>query len=495
LPVDIGKLLRQPISSSAIMKKLFEVLSIALKRTDMREIWDDIREAVAGTERDFTQTGMGRAIFILSVPMVLEMVMESLFAVVDIFFVSKLGANAIAAVGLTESVMTIVYSIAGGLGVATTAMVSRRIGEKNRKGAGEVAFQAILVALFVSFFISVPGVLCADEFLVLMGAEPEMAGQNYLYPAIIFGSNSIVMLLFIINSVFRSSGDAAISMRVIIVANIINMTLDPLFIFGLGPIPAMGISGAAAATATGRTIAVIYQLYLLFGHHHRISLSVKGLKIKFKIMWELLTISVGGIFQNLIATTSWVFLVRIISVFGSAAVAGYTIAIRIIVFALLPAWGLSNAAETLVGQNLGAGSPDRAEKSVRITATVNMVIMGITGLLLIVWPHFFVSFFIEDHDVVTQGVAALRIISTGFVFYGLSMVMIQGFNGSGDTFTPTLINLFGFWLIEVPLAWFLAIVLNLQVPGACYAIVVAESLVAVVAYFLFKRGKWKLKMV
>lgn len=495
MPVDIRTDPGQVLSSTGIMKKRFEALIVALKTTNLREIRDDIREAVAGTERDFTQTGIGRAIFILSVPMVLEMVMESLFAVVDIFFVSKLGADAIAAVGLTESVMTIVYSIAGGLGVATTAMVSRRIGEKNRQGAGEVAFQAILVAVFVSFFISVPGIIFADKFLVLMGAEPEMASQNYLYPAIIFGSNSIVMLLFIINSVFRSSGDAAISMRVIVVANIINMTLDPVFIFGWGPIPAMGITGAAIATTTGRTIAVIYQLYLLFGHHHRISLSVKSLRVRFKTMWELLAISVGGIFQNLIATTSWVFLVRIISVFGSVAVAGYTIAIRIIVFALLPAWGLSNAAETLVGQNLGAGSPGRAEKSVRITATINMVIMGITGLLLIIWPHYFVSFFIDDPGVVAQGVTALRIISSGFVFYGLSMVMIQGFNGSGDTFTPTLINLFGFWLVEIPLAWFLAIVLKLQVPGACYAIVVAESLVAVVAYFLFKRGKWKLKKV
>lgn len=474
--------------------RFFSFISV-VNRDNIREIWQDIREAIAGTERDFTQTGVGKAIFILSVPMVLEMVMESLFAVVDIFFVSQLGADAVAAVGLTESVMTIVYSVGGGLGVATTALVSRRIGEKDKPGAAAVAVQAIVLAIAVSLFVSVPGIIWSRQFLVLMGASESMAGANYLYPAIIFGSNSIVMILFIINSVFRSSGDAAISLRVILVANVINMVLDPVFIFGLGPIPAMGISGAAIATSTGRGIAVLFQIYLLSGHHHRISLSARDLKLKVKVMIELLKVSLGGILQNLIATTSWIFLVRIIAVFGSVAVAGYTIAIRIIVFALLPAWGLSNAAETLVGQNLGAGFPGRAEKSVWITAAINMVIMGIAGLFLIIYPGTFISFFISDPDVIARGVTSLRIISFGFAFYGLSMVMIQGFNGSGDTLTPTLINLVGFWMVEIPLAWFFAIFLRLELTGACYAIVTAETLVAVLAFWLFRKGKWKTRKV
>ncbi len=466
-----------------------------LSRENLAEIWLDIKEAIAGTERDFTESPVGKAIFILAVPMVLEMIMESLFAVVDIFFVSRLGANAVASVGLTESVMTIVYSVGAGLSVATTALVSRRIGEKNSKGAGEAAMQAILLAFFVSFFIAIPGVMFSREFLLLMGGTQEMADQNHTFPAIIFGTNSIVMLLFIINAVFRSSGDAAISLRVIFVANIINMVLDPLLIFGWGPVPAMGITGAAVATTTGRTIGVIYQFFLLSNRHHRISVSLKDLKVKTAVMWELLKVSMGGIFQNLIATSSWILLVRIIAVSGAAALAGYTIAIRIIVFALLPAWGLSNAAATLVGQNLGAGYPARAERSVWITSYFNMVLMGIIGLFLFLFPGTFIQIFIREAEVVAQGIVALRIISIGFLFYGLSMVMVQSFNGSGDTLTPTIINFFGFWLIEIPLAWFLAIALNLKMEGACISIVVAESLIAIAALWLFRKGKWKLQKV
>jgi putative MATE family efflux protein len=466
-----------------------------LRRENLSEIWLDIREAIAGTERDFTETAVGKAIFILAVPMVLEMIMESLFAVVDIFFLSRLGANAVASVGLTESVMTIVYSIGGGLSLATTALVSRRIGEKDKKSAGEAAMQAIMLAFFVSLVIAIPGILYAKEFLLVMGATPEMAQENYTFPAIIFGANSVVMLLFIINAVFRSSGDAAISMRVIFVANLINMVLDPIFIFGLGPIPAMGITGAAIATTTGRSIGVIYQFYLLMNRHHRISITLRDIRIRTKVMWELLRVSVGGIFQNLIATSSWILLVRIIAVFGTVAIAGYTIAIRIIIFALLPAWGLSNAAATLVGQNLGAGYPDRAERSVWITGYTNMILMGVIGLFLVVFPHFFIEIFIRDPGVVAQGVVALRIISIGFIAYGLSMVMVQSFNGSGDTVTPTILNFFGFWIIEIPLAWFFAISLKLEMEGACIAIVIAESLIAVVALWLFRKGKWKLQKV
>ncbi len=460
-----------------------------------RQFWQDLREAVGGTERDFTESGVGKAIFLLSVPMVLEMIMESLFAVVDIYFVSRLGADAVATVGLTESVMTIIYSISGGLGVATTALVSRRIGEKNSRAAGIAAFQAILVTLVISLVISLPGIFFAREFLLLMGAKASMAGENHAYPALIFGSSFLVMLLFIINSVFRSSGDAAISMRVILVANGINMVLDPLLILGWGPIPAMGIRGAAIATILGRGIAVAYQVGLLFTGHHRIHLTFRSLRVQPRIMWELLRVSFGGIFQNLIATTSWILLVRIIAVFGSLALAGYTIALRIILFALLPASGLSNAAATLVGQNLGAGYPDRAERSVWITSIINMTLMGLIGLVLVLFPAPFIRLFISDPGVVSQGITALKIISAGFLFYGLSMVMVQSFNGSGDTLTPTYINLVGFWLIEIPLAWILAILLDMKLTGVAVAIVIAESLVALISLWYFRKGKWKLEKV
>jgi putative MATE family efflux protein len=462
---------------------------------DYKVLWKDIKESISGTERDFTETSLGHAIFILAVPMVLEMIMESIFAVVDIFFVSKLGAGAVATVGITESVMTIVYAVGAGLSMATTALVARRIGEKRKKEAGEVAFQAILVGVFVSMLIGIPGVIFAKEFLLLMGATPEMAEEGALYPAIIFGSNSVVMLLFIINAVFRSSGDAAISMRVVWFANLINLVLDPLLIFGIGPFPELGLAGAAIATGIGRGLAVIYQFYLLFRGNHRIKLYLASIKIKLEVMLELLHISGGGIMQNLIATSSWILLVRIIAVSGPEALAGYTIAIRVILFALLPAWGVSNAAATLVGQNLGAQKPERAEKSVWITGYVNMGFMGFIGLILVLFPDFFIRLFISEPAVLENGTLALRIVSIGFLFYALGMVLVQGFNGSGDTFTPTKINLICFWLLEIPLAYLLAITLEMGLAGASIAIVTAESLLAVIAFILFKRGKWKLKKV
>ncbi|HSO85686.1 MAG TPA: MATE family efflux transporter [Draconibacterium sp.] len=477
------------------IKKIIALSYSRLKNLDFSEIWEDIKEAIAGSERDFTNTNLGRAIFILAVPMVLEMVMESVFAVVDIFFVSKLGPDAVATVGLTESVMTVVYAIGMGLSMATTALVSRRIGEKKKKEAGVVAFQAILLGVFVSLFIAVPGVIFAKDFLKIMGATDKMADAYYLYPAVMFGSNVVIMLLFIINAVFRSSGDAAISMRVMWFANLINIILDPLLIFGIGPFPELGIMGAAVATSIGRGMAVMYQFYLLFSGSHRIRLYFDSLKVKFNVMWQILKISGGGILQNLIATSSWIFLVRIIAVSGPEALAGYTIAIRIIIFMLLPAWGLSNAAATLVGQNLGAKKPDRAEKAVWVTGYVNMVFMGTMGLALFIFPKFWVGLFISDAIVVENGILALRIISIGFLFYALGMVMMQGFNGSGDTTTPSKINFVSFWLFEIPLAWFLAIVLNMGLSGASIAIVCAESFLALVALYLFRKGKWKLREV
>ncbi len=473
-----------------------KVLSLVkLKRFDYKVIRQDIKEAIAGTERDFTETSLGQAIFILAVPMVLEMIMESVFAVVDIFFVSRLGSDAVATVGITESVMTIVYAIGVGLSMATTALVSRRIGEKNQKQAGVVAFQAILIGAFISIVIAIPGILFAKEFLKLMGATENMAETGFWYPTVMFGSNIVIMLLFIINAVFRSSGDAAISMRVMWFANIINIILDPLLIMGIGPFPEMGIMGAAVATSIGRGMAVFYQFYLLFKGNYRIRLYVDSLKIKFGVMLKLLKISGGGILQNLIATSSWIFLVRIIAVSGPEALAGYTIAIRIIIFSLLPAWGLSNAASTLVGQNLGAKLPERAEKSVWITGLANMTFMGILGIFLASFPEFFIRIFISEPAVVENGKLALRIISFGFLFYPWGMVLIQGFNGSGDTVTPTKINLFSFWLFEIPLAYLMAIVLNMGLTGASISIVLAETLLALMAFYLFKRGKWKLREV
>lgn len=463
--------------------------------TKLKPLWKDLKEAISGTERDFTETKLGHAIFILAVPMVLEMIMESVFAVVDIFFVSKLGAGAVATVGITESVMTIVYAIGSGLSMATTAIVARRIGEKRKKEAGVVAFQAILVGVFVSLVIGLPGVIFAREFLLLMGGTQEMADEGALYPAIMFGSNAVVMLLFIINAVFRSSGDAAISMRVVWFANIVNLILDPLLIFGWGPFPELGLAGAAIATTIGRGLAVIYQFYLLFKGNYRIKLYWTSIKIKVSVMLELLQISGGGILQNLIATSSWIFLVRIIAVSGPDALAGYTIAIRILLFALLPAWGLSNAASTLVGQNLGAKYPDRAEKSVWITGYLNMAFMGVIGAVLVLFPDFFIQLFIHEPAVVDFGTHVLRIVGLGFPFYAMGMALIQGFNGSGDTFTPTKINLLCFWVIEIPLAYFLAILLGLGLTGASIAIVTAESLVALIALVLFKKGKWKLREV
>jgi putative MATE family efflux protein len=474
-------------------KKIF--ISRYINKDAFRSFRKELKEAIAGTDRDFTETRTSHAIFILAVPMVLEMIMESVFAIVDIFFVSKLGANAVATVGITESVMTIVYAIASGLSTATTALVARRIGEKRRQEAGVVAFQAILAGVFVSLLIALPGVLFAGKFLRLMGATPEMADEGALYPAIMFGSNVVIMLLFIINAVFRSSGDAAVSMRVVIVANLLNLVLDPLLIFGIGPIPGLGLAGAAIATTIGRGLGVIYQFYLLFGVKYRIRLFLSSIRVKIRVMLELLQISGGGILQNLIATSSWIFLVRIVAVSGPEALAGYTIALRIVLFSLLPAGGLSNAAATLVGQNLGALRADKAERSIWITSRVNVVFMGIIGLILALFPAFFIELFIKDISVVMNGALSLRIISFGFIFYALGMVIVQGFNGSGDTFTPTLINIFCFWFVEIPLAWILSILLNMGLTGTCIAIVCAESLMTVTALIIFRRGKWKLRKV
>lgn len=462
---------------------------------DYKQLWRDIVESIRGTEMDFTKGSLKKSIFLLSVPMVLETLMESIFAVVDIFYVSKLGHDAVATVGITESIMTLVYAISVGFSAATTAIISRRIGEKNKDKAALSAVQSIITGITISLFIAVPGIIFSQRILELMGVSQTMVEKNYMYTSVMIGGNAVIMILFIINAVFRSAGDAAISMRVLWLANIINIILDPCLIFGWGPFPEMGIAGAAVATNIGRGLAVIWQFYLLFNGKNRIKVKTKHIRINLNIIKSLIKLSLGGIGQHLIATSSWIFMMRIISDFGSVVVAGYTIALRIVVFAILPSWGLSNAASTLVGQNLGAKQPSRAEKSVLVTCYSNMIFMGIIGVVLIIFPEPFIRFFIHDPDVISKGITGLRIISYGFIFYAMGMVMVQSFNGAGDTKTPTWINLFCYWLIEIPLAYLLSKPLGLKENGVYYAIIIAESLMAITGYLLFRLGKWKTKVV
>jgi putative MATE family efflux protein len=465
------------------------------KENRIKSFLRNVREAVSGTEQDFTEGKLSRAILLLSIPAVLEMVMESVFVIVDIYFVSKLGADAVATVGITESMVTVIYAVAIGLGTATTSLVSRRIGEKNPDAASVVAFQAILTGLIISVIIGLPGALLSKKFLSLMGASKPIIESMSGYTRIMLGGNIVIMMLFIINAIFRSAGDAAIAMKVLWIGNIINIILDPCLIFGLGPFPHMGVTGAAIATNIGRGTAVLVQFYLLFFGKKRIQLSAKHLVVNFRIMLKLMKLSFGSIGQNLIGTTSWIALVRIISIFGSEVVAGYTIAIRIIGFTILPSWGISNAASTLVGQNLGAKKPERAERSVWVTGWVNMILLSVIGLILVIFPETFIRMFISNENVIKAGVPALRIISIGFVAYGLGMVLVNSFNGAGDTSTPLKINIFAFWFVEIPLAWLLAIKAGLREEGVFIAIVIAESLMTLIAWIIFRRGKWKLKVV
>lgn len=473
-------------------KEQFTTSGIRKKMSLYRHL---IRDSLAGSERDYTSMRLGEAIFLLAVPMVLEMVMESVFAIADIFFVSQLGADAVAAVGLTESLITLVYALAVGFSAGTTAMVSRRIGEKNPEAASRAAAQAILAAIAIAIVLGIPGVIYAYDLLRLMGATHELAIANYGYTAIMFGGNIVIMLLFVINAAFRSAGDAALSMRVLLVANGINILLDPLLIFGFGPVPALGIEGAAIATNLGRGIAVLYQFYVLFRESKRIRLRFAYFSPKVELLLTLIRLSVGGILQNIIATASWIIMVRIVSVFGSVAVAGYTIAIRIVVFALLPSWGLSNAASTLVGQNLGAGKPGRAARAAWITGFANMGLLGLVSLIFVSFPGSLVLLFISEPEVIELAASCLKIVSAGFLFYAMGMVMTQSLNGAGDTYTPTLLNFICFWLIEIPLAWFLALRMGLQSEGVFYAIVIAESTLTLLGMAVFSRGKWKLKVV
>ena len=473
-------------------------LKSRLSKSSMREFWQDLREAIGGSECDFTQIPLSKSIILLSIPMVLEMIMESVFALVDIFFVSRLGAEAVATVGITESLMTIIYAIGIGLSVGTTALVSRRIGEKRPEEAAVAAVQAVFTGIVVSLVFSVAGIFFAKDLLRLMGASPETVEMGYMYPAIMLGGNMVIMLLFIINAVFRSSGDAAISMRVLWFANILNIILDPLLIFGIGPFPELGIKGAAVATNVGRGVAVIYQLYLLGSGSYRVKVHAKLLVIRFKEMATLVKLSLGAIGQYIIATSSWIFMVWVVTSLGEEVVAGYTIAIRIFMFVLLPAWGLANAAATLVGQNLGAGQPDRAEKAAWTVGIANMIFLGLVSIVFIAIPDSFIGFFIdgsEDIVVLESGSTVLRLLGFTFFLYAMGMVMVNSINGAGDTATPIWINFIAFWLIEIPLAYLFTIAMGLHIHGVCYAIIIGEMAMTFIAMAVFRRGKWKLRKV
>lgn len=459
--------------------------------TKSKSIFSLFKQSLSGTEQNYTTGSINKAIFLLSVPMVLEMLMESLFAVVDIFFVSKVSVNATATVGLTESVLTLVYSIAIGLSMAVTAMVARRVGEKQFRRASITAIQAIYLALGISFVIGVSGFWFAEDILRLMGGSEALIKEGVGYTRWMLGGNLSIMLLFLINAIFRGAGDASLAMRSLWLANILNIALDPIFIFGLGPIPAFGVEGAAIATTIGRSCGVFYQLYHLLKGRGIIKLNGIPLQIIPKIIRKMLQIAAGGTGQFLIASASWVFLVRIVSEFGSDALAGYTIGIRVIVFAILPAWGMANAAATLVGQNLGALQPERAEESVWRTAFFNMVFLALVTVFFLTAATPLIGIFTSDESVLLFGKRCLQIVSLGYVFYAYGMVMAQSFNGAGDTKTPTILNFFGFWMFQIPLAYLMAIVFDFGPSGVFWAISIAESVIAVVAIWLFRQGKWK----
>jgi putative MATE family efflux protein len=463
------------------------------------KFWEAVREALRGSHRDFTTGSLNRSILLLAIPMVLEMVLESLFAVVDVFWVGRLGANAVATVGLTESLLALVFAIGLGLSLSTTAMVARRIGEKDPEDAAIAGVQAIVLGLVISLGMGIPAGICAPQLLHLMGASPAIVAEGSGYARIALGGCGAIILLFLNNAIFRGAGDAAIAMRLLWVSNIINLILDPCLIFGLriGPVtfPHLGVTGAALATFTGRSIGVLYQFYRLLKGSERIRILVRHLRFNAGVMLRLLRVSLTGMLQFAIANASWIFLVRIVSIFGSASVAGYTVAIRIVVFFILPSWGLSNAAATLVGQNLGARRPDRAAQAVWRTGFYNMVFLGSIGVFFAIFATPVVKLFVSDPAVIPIAAVALRTFACGNIGYAYGMVMLQAFNGAGDTLTPTIVNFFGFWALELPLAWVLAVNLHLRAEGAFLAIVIAECSMAVAGIILFRQGRWKKKII
>ncbi|CAN5727983.1 MATE family efflux transporter [soil metagenome] len=462
----------------------------------INSIFSIIRLSLNGEQQDYTTGSIRRAVILLAIPMMLEMCMESVFAVVDIYFVSHLGKHATSTVGLTESVITIVYSLAIGISMAATAVVARRVGEKNFAAASKAGMQSILLALVITAAVSIPGFIYANDILKLMGAEPAAVQAGKGYTQIIMGGSVVIMLLFLINGIFRGAGDAMMAMKSLWVANICNIILCPILIRGFGPIPAFGLVGAAWATTIGRGIGVCYQLYYLFNGQRLVKFAIKHLAPDWAIIRSMINVAWPATFQFLIGSGSWILLASLVVNTGhSAASAGYQIAMRLIMFFLLPAWGLSNAAATLVGQNLGAQQPARAEQSVVRTAWYNALFMGSVSIILLVFAPGLISLFTQESNVAQYAITAVRVISTGFFFYGVGMVMTNAFNGAGDTRTPTVINFFGFWCFQVPMAWLLAKTAGLGPLGVFIAIPVAETAITIAAYILFKKGKWKLQMV
>ena len=462
---------------------------------DGESIWGAVREALRGSQRNYTEGSIGRAIFILAIPMVLEMVMESVFVVCDVFFVSKLGPDAVATVGLTESMLAIVYTIAMGLSIGVTATVARRTGEQDADGAARTAVQAIALGLFVSAILGIVGAIFAPSLLTLMGASESVRATGTTFTRVMLGGNATILLLFLINGIFRGAGDAQLSMRTLWLANAINIALGPCLIFGLGPFPELGVTGAAVATTIGRGSGVLFGLVQFIRRSGRVRLHRWHLQLDPALMLRLVRLSGAGTFQVLIGTASWIGLVRILATFGSEALAGYTIAIRIVLFALLPSWGMGNAAATMVGQALGAKKPERAEKAVWIAGFYNFCFLGSVSLIFLFAARPIVGLFTHDPVVAEFARDGLRVIAMGFVLYAYGMVLSQAFNGAGDTWTPTLLNLFAFWLIEIPVAYALAIGLGFGPHGVFVAITGAFSIFALLALAMFRRGKWKTKMV
>lgn len=454
--------------------------------------FQSLGEALRGHERDYTTGSIRKAIFFLSVPMVFEMIMESLFAVVDVFFVSRVGVNAVATVGLTESVLMIIYSLAVGFSMAVTAIVSRRVGEKRFKRAGDAAFQSIALSLLIGVVLGVAGFIYAEDVLRLMGGDEALIREGSSYTKIMYAGNLSIILLFVNNAIFRGAGDAALAMRTLWIANGLNIVLDPIFIFGLGPIPAMGVAGAAVATTIGRSVGVGYQFYHLVKGTGIIKIAKANIVWRTKTIVEFVKVSAGGIGQFLVESASWIFLVRIISNFGAEALAGYTIAFRIIMFTLLPSWGMANAAATLVGQNLGAREPGRAEASVWQSAKYNAFFLVAVSVLFGVLANPILGIFTEDQAVMAVGRSGLQIICLGYIFFAYGMVVGQAFNGAGDTRTPLYISLVVFWLIQIPLSYWWAVDLGWGANGVFFCIAFCHSLYAIVAVVLFRRGKWKM---
>lgn len=458
-------------------------------------VWSTLREAVRGSNQDLTEAPIGRAVVLLAVPMVLEMFMESVFAVADVFFVGRLGPDAIATVGITESLMTVIYAVAIGLSIGATATVARRIGERDADGAAKAAGQSIVLGLIGAAMIGLVGAIFAPDLLRLMGASEAVVRTGSRFTRVMLGGSGTVFMLFLINAIFRGAGDAAVAMRVLWFANAINILLGPCLIFGIGPFPELGVAGAATATTIGRGTGVLLQIYTLRSGGSRITLKSSHLKFARDVMAGIVRLSGVGMLQNFIGTASWMGLIRILTGFGSTAVAGNTIAIRIVIFALLPTYGVSNAAATLVGQNLGAGKPDRAEAAAWRAGFYNTVALTIVGAIFLLFAPLLIRIFSSDAEVVGYGVRCLRIVALGFLFYGYGMALTGAFNGAGDTRTPTLINLFCLWMLEIPLAWVLAYPLGFGPTGVFTAVSVAFSVLALVSAVLFKRGKWKLQRV